>query len=129
MLRRILLYLVGVGLGIVASMFFFGDRDLDFSYLPNARTVKHLRNQNFSISEKAMCQLNCLGLNASSLEKVFKDGDLDVDFTTSDVDGMCRTYRIEVEKQSYTSFTVDDCDSLSNILSLDSKACICDEPF
>ena len=126
MLRRILLYLVGVGLGVVASMMFFGDRDIDFSYLPNARTVKHLRNQNFSISQKAMCQLNCLGLNASSFEKVFKDGDLEVDFGSSYVDGMCRTYAIEVEDQSYTSFRLDDCDSLSNVLSLEVVGCSCD---
>tara|TARA_B100000497_G_C7464584_1_gene286778 strand:+ start:100 stop:480 length:381 start_codon:yes stop_codon:yes gene_type:complete len=125
MLRRIFLYLIGVGLGIVASMFFFGDRDLDFSYLPNARTLKHLRTQNFSISEKALCQLSCLGLNTSSLEKVFKDGDLDVDFNSSDVDGMCRIYKIVVDHDSFTGFTVDDCDSLSNILSLNSGACNC----
>lgn len=126
MLRRIFLYLVGVGLGIVASIMFFGDRDIDFSYFPNARTVKHLRAQSFDISEKAMCQLTCLGLNASSLEKVFKDGDLDVDFGASDVDGMCRTYRIEVEDQSYVSFMLDDCDSLSMVLSLESNSCVCD---
>jgi len=126
MLRRIFLYLVGVGLGIVASIMFFGDRDIDFSYFPNARTVKHLRAQSFDISEKAMCQLTCLGLNASSLEKVFKDGDLDVDFGASDVDGMCRTYRIEVEDQSYVSFMLDDCDSLSIVLSLESIACVCE---
>ena len=125
MLRRIFLYLIGVGLGVVASMFFFGDRDLDFSYLPNARTLKHLRTQNFSISEKALCQLSCLGLNTSSLEKVFKDGDLDVDFNSSDVDGMCRIYKIEVDHDSFTGFTVDDCDSLSNVLSLESGACNC----
>jgi hypothetical protein len=123
MLRRIFLYLVGVGLGIAASIMFFGDRDIDFSYLPNARTVKHLRNQNFSISDKAMCQLTCLGLNVSSFEKVFKDGDLEVDFSSSDVDGMCRTYTIEVEDQSYTSFRLDDCDSLSNVLSLHVIGC------
>ncbi len=126
MVRRIFLYLVGVGLGIVASMMFFGDRDIDFSYLPNARTVKHLRSQDFSISEKAMCQLTCLGLNASSLKKVFMDGDLDVDFGSSDVDGMCKTYRIEVEDQSYTSFILDNCDSLSNVLSLELLDCPCD---
>jgi len=125
MLRRIFLYLIGVGLGVVASMFFFGDRDLDFSYLPNARTLKHLRTQNFSISEKALCQLSCLGLNSSFLEKVFKDGDLDVDFNSSDVDGMCRIYKIEVDHDSFSGFTVDDCDSLSNILSLESGACNC----
>lgn len=127
MLRRIFLYLVGVGFGIVVSMMFFGDRDLDFSYFPNARTVKHLRNQGFSISEKAMCQLNCLGLNESSFQRVFNDSDLDVDFGNSNVDGMCRTYKIDVEGQAYSSFVIDDCDSLSTLLSLGVQNCSCEE--
>ncbi len=92
MLRRIFFYLIGIGFGVVASMLFFGDRDIDFSYLPNARTIKHLRNQKFRISDKALCQLICLGLNESSFEKIFNDADLDVDFGASDVDGQCRTY-------------------------------------
>ena len=64
--------------------------------------------------------------NASSLEKVFKDGDLDVEFGESDTDGMCRTYTIEVEGQSYSSFRLDDCDSLSNVLSIEVAGCSCD---
>ena len=126
MLRRVFLYLVGVGLGVIVSIMFFGDRDIDFSYFPNARTVKHLRAQSFNISEKAMCQLTCLGLNASYFEKVFKDGDLDVDFGASDLDGMSHTYRIEVEDQSYASFIIDDCDSLSIVLSLETSTCLCE---
>ena len=125
MLRRFFFYLIGVGFGIVASMLFFGDRDIDFSYLPNARTIKHLRNQELVISEKAQCQLNCLGLTESSFEKIFKDADLDVDFGASDVKGQCRTYLIEVEDAKFSNFNVDDCDSLSTILNVESLNCEC----
>ena len=125
MLRRFLFYLIGVGFGIIATMLFFGDRDVDFSYLPNARTVKHLRNQNFKISEKAQCQLRCVGMNESSFEKVFRDADLDVNFGDSDVDGHCNTYLIEVDEQKFTSFTIDDCDSLSTLLNLEIENCNC----
>lgn len=125
MLRRFLFYLIGVGFGVIASMLFFGDRDVDFSYLPNARTVKHLRNQNFKISDKAQCQLRCVGMNESSFEKVFRDADLDVNFGDSDVDGHCKTYLIEVDEQKFTSFTIDDCDSLSTLLNLEIENCNC----
>lgn len=125
MLRRFLFYLIGVGFGVIASMLFFGDRDVDFSYLPNARTVKHLRNQNFKISDKAQCQLRCVGMNESSFEKVFRDADLDVNFGDSDVDGHCKTYLIEVDEQKFTSFTIDDCDSLSTLLNLEVENCNC----
>lgn len=125
MLRRFFLYLVGVGLGIIASIFFFGDRDLDFSYLPNARTIKHLRNQELYISDQALCQLNCLGLTESSFEKIFNDADLDVDFGSSDVDGQCRTYLIEVEDEKFSKFNIDDCDSLSTLLGFEISNCEC----
>jgi len=124
-LRRFFFYLIGIGFGIVASMLFFGDRDIDFSYLPNARTVKHLRVQELQFSEKAKCQLNCLGLTESSFERIFKDSDLDVDFGASDVKGQCRTYLIEVEDAKFSNFNVDDCDSLSTILNVEALNCDC----
>jgi hypothetical protein len=124
-LRRFFFYLIGIGFGIVASMLFFGDRDIDFSYLPNARTVKHLRAQELQFSEKAKCQLNCLGLTESSFERVFKDSDLDVDFGASDVKGQCRTYLIEVEEAKFSNFNVDDCDSLTTILNVEALNCEC----
>ena len=125
MLRRFFFYLIGIGFGIVASMLFFGDRDIDFSYLPNARTVKHLRAQELQFSEKAKCQLNCLGLTESSFERIFKDSDLDVDFGASDVKGQCRTYLIEVDDAKFSNFNVDDCDSLSTILNVEALNCEC----
>jgi hypothetical protein len=124
-LRRFFFYLIGIGFGIVASMLFFGDRDIDFSYLPNARTVKHLRAQELQFSEKAKCQLNCLGLTESSFERIFKDSDLDVDFGASDVKGQCRTYLIEVDDAKFSNFNVDDCDSLSTILNVEALNCEC----
>ena len=110
MVRRFFLYLFGVGLGVIVSIFFFGDRDIEFSYLPNARTIKHLRGQAFQFSEKALCQLNCISMTESSFEQVFYDTDLDVDFTGSDVGGKCRTYLIEVTGEKFSKFKVDDCD-------------------
>ena len=125
MLRRFFFYLIGVGFGIVVSILFFGDRDIDLSYLPNARTVKHLRAQDLQFSEKAKCQLNCLGLPQSSFEKIFQDSALDVDFGASDVKGQCRTYLIEVQDAKFSNFNVDDCDSLSTILNLEALNCDC----
>ena len=125
MLRRFFLYLIGVGLGIVVSVFFFGDRDIDFSYLPNARTVKHLRGQEFRVSDQALCQLDCIGLTESSFEKIFNHAELDVDFGASDVDGPCRTYLIEVEDEKFFKFNLDDCDSISTLLNIDASHCEC----
>ena len=125
MVRRFFLYLIGVGLGVIVSIFFFGDRDIEFSYLPNARTLKHLRGQAFEFSEKALCQLDCISMTESSFEQMFYDTDLDVDFGGSDVGGKCRTYLIEVAGQKFSKFNVDDCDSTSTLLNIDVTDCRC----
>lgn len=125
MIRRFFIYLIGVGLGVIVSLFFFGDREIDFSYLPNARTLKHLRGQAFEISEKALCQLNCISMTERSFEKLFYDSDLDVDFGVSDVGGQCRTYFIQVQEQKFSKFNIQDCDSTSTILSIDVLSCEC----
>ena len=125
MVRRFFLYLIGVGLGVIVSIFFFGDRDIEFSYLPNARTLKHLRGQAFQFSEKALCQLNCISMTESSFEQIFYGTDLDVDFGGSDVGGKCRTYLIEVAGQKFSKFNVDDCDSTSILLNIDVTDCRC----
>jgi len=123
--RRFSLYLLGVGLGVIVSMFFFGDRDLDFSYFPNARTIKHLRGQEFAVADQALCQLKCVGFTSSSFEKIFNSIELDVDFGASDVSGQCRTYVIEVEDQQFSKFIMNDCDSLTTLLSVDVSSCEC----
>ena len=125
MIRRFFIYLIGVGLGVIVSLFFFGDREIDFSYLPNARTLKHLRGQAFEISEKALCQLICISMTEHSFEKLFYDSDLDVDFGASDVGGHCRTYVIQVQDQNFSKFNLHDCDSTTTILSLDVPSCEC----
>ena len=125
MLRRFFLYLIGVGIGVIVSILFFGDRDIEFSYLPNARTLKHLRGQVFQFSEKALCQLNCINMTESSFEQIFYDTDLDVDFAGSDVGGECRTYLIKVEGQKFSKFNIDDCDSMSTLLNIDVTDCRC----
>ena len=125
MVRRFFLYLIGVGLGVIVSIFFFGDRDIEFSYLPNARTLKHLRGQAFQFSEKALCQLDCISMTESSFKQMFYDTDLDVDFSGSDVGGKCRTYLIEVAGQKFSKFNVDDCDSTSTLLNIDVTDCRC----
>ncbi|PDH49408.1 MAG: hypothetical protein CND86_00225 [Bacteroidetes bacterium MED-G21] len=125
MLRRFFLYLIGVGFGVIVSIFFFGDRDIEFSYLPNARTLKHLRGQSFQFSEMALCQLDCINMSQSSFEQIFYDTDLDVDFGGSDVSANCSRYLIEVTGQKFSKFNINDCDSTSTLLNIDLTGCKC----
>tara|TARA_A100000164_G_C21629705_1_gene640600 strand:- start:350 stop:730 length:381 start_codon:yes stop_codon:yes gene_type:complete len=123
--RRFLFYLVGVGFGILVSLFFFGDRDIDFSYLPNARAVKHLRSQKFDFSNIALCNLECLGLSPSSFEEMFQTAELDIDFSSSDVQSHCREYHISSEEIDLIKFQIQDCDSTSKLIEIELSNCDC----
>ena len=125
MLRRFFIYFIGVGLGVMISLFFFGNREIDFSYFPNARTLKHLRNQNFVISPSAKCHLDSMGMNADRFIELFQKAPLDVDFRASDIRRLCPKYLIEVENQIFSSFIISDCDSLTTLSSLDDLDFFC----
>ncbi len=42
-LRRLLFYIIGIGLGVALVKVFFGERDLDYAYGPQARVKKIFR--------------------------------------------------------------------------------------
>lgn len=44
-LRRLLFYIIGIGLGTLIVMAFFGDRDFDYAYGPQARVKKLFRTK------------------------------------------------------------------------------------
>lgn len=125
MLRRFFIYLVGVGLGIMVSLFFFGDREIDFSYFPNARTLKYLRNQNFAILPHAKCHLDCVGMNIDDFTELFQEASLEVDFGASDIQRHCPKYLINVKGQIFSSFVISDCDSLSTLSFISGVDCYC----
>ena len=125
MVRRLFIYLFGVGLGVIVSFIFFGDREIDFSYLPNARTIKHLRSQTMQFSEEALCQLDCLSMTEVAFENFFKSSDLDIDFSQSDVRSTCKNYHVNVVDQKFSKFNIHDCDSISTVNRIDATDCQC----
>jgi hypothetical protein len=44
-LRRLLFYAIGIGLGILIVLAFFGERDFDYAYGPQARVKKNFRTK------------------------------------------------------------------------------------
>ena len=66
-----------------------------------------------------------MSMMQSSFQNMFYNADLDVDFGSSEVEGKCRTYLIEVAGQKFSKFNVDDCDSTSTLLNIDVTDCRC----
>lgn len=56
--RRLRIYLVGVGLGLLIVYVFFGDRDLS-GWTPQGRILTAIDSSNVTISPRAKCQLEC----------------------------------------------------------------------
>lgn len=72
--RRFVFFFIGVALGSAFVYYLFGDRDIDFSYGPQARTIKNIRSK--SIDWNSL-QNDVLDLQTDSLiNKVLEAGDV-----------------------------------------------------
>lgn len=90
--RRFRLYLLGVGLGLILVMIFFGSRDWT-SWTPESRVLTAIDSSSVELSERAKCQLRCLNLEQADLTKIQANGK--VDFSESNVEAKpCPVYRI-----------------------------------
>jgi len=60
--RRFKLFSIGLGLGIVVVIIFFGSRDLN-TWTPQARILTTIDSSAVELSPRTICQLNCLDLD------------------------------------------------------------------
>ena len=95
-LRRLLFYLIGVGLGIALWYMFFGGRDFDFCYSPSCRTKKIFRTK--TLDSNSLVH-DALDLSKDSLYyKAIVDGTLDF---TDPRKKPCGEYEIAFEHQRH----------------------------
>lgn len=57
-LRRLLFYILGIGLGTLIVLAFFGERDFDYAYGPNARVRKTFRTKSVDSTQMNWPDLN-----------------------------------------------------------------------
>jgi hypothetical protein len=96
-LRRLLFYLMGVGLGIALYYMIWGDRDFDFAYFPSARVKKVFRTK--TLDSNSLVH-NALDLSKDSLYyKAIVDGALDF---TDPRKKPCGEYEIAFEHELHT---------------------------
>ncbi|MEQ8909192.1 MAG: hypothetical protein RIC95_08365 [Vicingaceae bacterium] len=102
--RRFRLFLIGVGLGLILVMVFFGSRDWT-SWTPESRVLTAIDSSEVRISERAECQLACLELNEERFTKLKAASS--VNFKESNVKAdPCPVYRLEssMEERDYQLF-------------------------
>lgn len=85
--RRVKLYLIGFGLGILICWFMFfrnGNRDLS-GWLPGSRVLKFIAlSKTLDADSSLMCKLKCEGITMDDIRKSTVNGD--VDFGKSQTD-------------------------------------------
>ncbi len=117
--KRLGYYLIGLTIGIFAVNYFMSKKKTSFDYLPNARTLKSIRNKPhllYSDAVKDMMQKNHIDTTAvTSLLYYGK-----VIFNKSNRGkAPCHTYLIAPTKKSAAiSITVKRCDSVATILDM-----------
>lgn len=91
--RRFRLFLIGVGLGLILVMVFFGSRDWT-SWTPESRVLTAIDSSTVSISDRAACQMACLQLSEEQFLKIKTSSS--VNFKESNVKAKpCPVYRLE----------------------------------
>ncbi|NNC82521.1 MAG: hypothetical protein HKN79_03010 [Flavobacteriales bacterium] len=91
--QRLLRYLIGVGIGVILSAYFFSDKKhLWTSWLPGNRVKERIVQSYWDVSPEADCHLQCLPNGMEDLRKAISEAD--VDFKQSDTQGESKTYRL-----------------------------------
>lgn len=120
--RRLRAYIIGIALGIVMVLVIFKDRaSLFTAWTPGNRVKTEIRESRDSVSERASCQLLCLGLSSSALFDSLSSAD--VNFKESQTSSQPKTYLLEREIHgSTTGFFVQLADSTALLKEVRSPA-------
>src|SRR5690606_12764927 len=101
--RRLKLFLIGFGIGLLMVVFFFGERsELLTNWLPNARVIDRLQASTEEISPKALCQFECYNIEKDSLKSLIGRGD--INFKESLTQQNPLIYRVEIENYDQKSY-------------------------
>ena len=123
------MYAVGLGLGLVLSYAFFGDRYP--TWLPGSIVLEDLLEFKTSYSDKAICNMECRNISKDGIREMLTRGD--VLFSESETRAKpCPSYVIEGETDAGRLLRVvfTRCDSTSEVLSAhavdENLDCSCD---
>jgi len=122
--RRLRVYLIGVGMGLVAAYFILGTRSCE--WLPGKRVKTFIIESQIKISDFNMCRMECYGLNRTDIFNVLNSGS--VSFSESKTSGDQKEYIIEHEGLR-VAFAVSMTDSISEVVHFQNRSekCVCDD--
>ncbi|MGI9530777.1 hypothetical protein [Lutimonas sp.] len=122
MKTRFTLYGIGFAIGIVLVFFFLGGKKASCNWLPNDRILNIIQQKHISFSPEVKEQLLNSETDSLDIMSILSMGE--IDFSKSKVkNDPCRNYWIEgTHKQQALVITVELCDSIAVVKTLDKKA-------
>lgn len=115
-LRRLSFFLLGLAIGTFILKFFLQKKNVNFDYLPNARTLKSIRNiQPLSYSVNAKTFMIDNQIDTLTINQILSTGK--VDFSRSETHtNPCKTYLIlPPNNTTQIALTVTRCDSTATV--------------
>lgn len=131
--KRLRLYLIGFGIGILVVIVIFNQRlSLLTSWMPGQRVQDRLLQTEALYSDRSICQLKCLGLDTVDVRLAKEEGD--IRFRLSETHGDPKVYVLDANlKEAKYRFTFDARDSSSVLTNAEClnriKNCACDDEF
>jgi hypothetical protein len=119
-LQRLKFYGIGFLIGCLIVVAMLGNRSC---VTTSEMKMQELEYQPFELSEKALCKLKCMKMNADLLIIDMKLH-FDVNYDLTNVHAQpCGTYFIQPKKESDRKydFVIQDCDSISKIIDINIK--------
>jgi hypothetical protein len=115
-LRRFSFFLLGLALGMMLLNFFFSKKNIEFDYLPNARTLKSIRTKpQIVFAPEVKTYMTAHQVDSVQVMSLLYYGD--VDFQKSTLKEIaCPIYFIEPTSQSAPlQIWVERCDRVSTV--------------
>ena len=114
--QRLMRYLVGVFIGLLFVVFFFGDRNW-LGWTPDQKILYHIRETKQALPDQVKCQLECYDFKSADIDSLFVHGD--VLLSESNTKSMPRNYiivspknfepqmRVEVSSGEFEAYVLD----------------------
>ena len=106
---RLAYYILGLFIGGLFLKFvldYTGGKGMDFTYLPNARVLKNIRNKPFDYSDDAKQKIQSKLISIEDIKYILTEGDVDFDLSKKPIQGG-KLYIINGETKNNVSFTLE----------------------
>ena len=112
--ERLPYFLLGLFIGIILVIFFFGKKNTEFDYGPNARVLKNIRAKERIFSEEVTTIINEQKIDTATISLILKEGKADMWHKIKH--DSCTQYNISGTKNlKNITLTVQNCDAVALI--------------